>query len=1045
MKPTSLTALLVFTALCLWALPGAPAWGEAPVNDWENPDMIGRNKEAPHATLVPFPDAGLALAGDRHASPWFRSLNGDWKFHWSANPAERPLDFHRPDFDVSGWDEIPVPANWQLHGYGYPIYVNIPYAWGPPDPPHVPHDFNPVGSYRRSFEIPDDWDGRQVFLHFAGVDSAFYLWINGLEVGYSQGSRTPAEFNITEYLQPGVNTVAAAVYRYSDGSYLECQDFWRISGIFRDVFLFSVGELDIRDFQVDTLLDAEYRDARLELTVWLRNFGASPQTAAVEASLFDADGKPALDPFRTQGTVAGGDQTKVTLSADVTDPRKWSAEEPHLYTLLLSLFDQEGWVVEVLRSRVGFRSSEIKNGQLLVNGVPILLKGTNRHEHDPDTGHVVSRESMIQDILLMKQHNINAVRTSHYPNVPEWYDLTDEYGLYVIDEANIESHGIGYDPDKTLGNNPAWRKAHLDRIESMVERDKNHPSIIIWSMGNEAGDGVNFEEASDWIHQRDPSRPVHYERAEMRPHTDIYAPMYASVEEIIEYAENHDDRPLILCEYTHAMGNSNGGVKEYWDAIYEYPQLQGGFVWDWVDQGLRKEIPGRPGETYFGYGGDFEPEGVYHDDNFCMNGLVSADRTPHPGLYEIKKVYQSIRTTAVDLATGEIEIENLFDFKGLDDIEGTWTLMGDGDLLAKGDLPELDLAPGASRTVTIADLDVTPEPGVEYWLNVSYRLREDAPWADAGHEVAWEQFELPFEAPVPEPEPGSLPPLTLTESGNDVTVTGEGFTVRFDRATGTLTSFRVGETEIIHSGPRPFFWRAPIDNDRGNNMPQRSAVWRAASDNWVVDSVAVDATGPGKVRLWFSGGLPDVDSTHEITYTVFGNGEIQIDSSIRLGETDLPEMPRFGLQMTVPEEFATMAWYGRGPHESYQDRKTGARVGVYSGSVEDQYFDYSEPQENGNKTDVRWVSLSRDDGVGLEAVGMPLLSVSAHLYTTEDMEEAKHKHEMERRDFITLNLDYRQTGVGGQNSWGARPLPQHILNPESYTYSFKLRSAERPD
>ncbi|MCP4662476.1 MAG: DUF4981 domain-containing protein [bacterium] len=1008
-------------------------------DDWENPDMIGRNKEAPHATLTPFADADAALRGDRTASPWRKSLNGLWKFHWSPNPGERPVDFHRPDYDVDPWDEIPVPSNWQLHGYGYPIYTNIRYAWGEPDPPRVPHDRNPVGSYRRTFTVPDEWSGRRVVIHFAGVDSAFYLWINGRKVGYSQGSRTPAEFNITPFLKTGGNVLAAQVYRYSDGSYLECQDFWRISGIFREVFLFSVADLDIRDFQVNTDLDSNYRDARLDLTVSIRNFSDARRDFAIEAQLLDADAGPVIDPLVAESSVGGNEEVAVNLGADIADPLKWSAEHPHLYTQLLTLKDAEGSVVEVLSSKVGFRTSEIKNGRLLVNGVPILIKGTNRHEHDPITGHLVGTESMIRDIRLMKQHNLNAVRTSHYPNVPEWYDLCDRYGLYVIDEANIESHGIGYDPDKTLGNKPEWKKAHLDRTISMVERDKNHPSIIIWSLGNEGGDGVNFEATSRWIHQRDPSRPVHYERAEMRPHTDIVAPMYHRIEQIVDYAENHSDRPLILCEYSHAMGNSNGNFKDYWDAIYEHRQLQGGLVWDWADQGLLKEVPGRPGETFFAYGGDFEPPGVYHDDNFLMNGLVSADRKPHPGLKEVKKVYQYIRATAVDLEKGRLEIENLYDFKTLGFVTVSWNVTADGDVLAQGELPNLAVKPTQSQTVTIPYPAITPVPGVEYWLNLSFRLADRALWADAGHEVAWEQFKLPFKVPVPEPELTEPAKLTLEQTAEDVTIAGDELTVRFSKTTGLIESFRFRGTELIHGGPRPHFWRAPTDNDRGHGMPERCAPWRAASRHWVVTDTVVRRIGPAEIEIRMEGGLPDVKSTYEIVYTVLGNGEIKVDNRFQPGSVELPELPRFGMQMTIPAAFETITWYGRGPHESYWDRKAGAAVGVYSGSVDEQYVDYSEPQENGNKTDVRWVSLTRSDGVGIQALGMPLLSVSAHRYTTEDMEKAKHKYEMQRRDFVTLNLDYKQTGVGGDDSWGARPHPEYTLEAKPYQYSFRLR------
>jgi beta-galactosidase len=1028
-------AIILASGLYLLATVGCT--NNQPAADWEDPSIIARNKEAPHATLLPYPDVATAMADDSGGSPWFLSLNGTWKFQWSPNPAARPSDFYLPEYDVATWDEIPVPANWQLHGYGYPIYTNIRYAWGEPDPPRVPHDFNPVGSYRRSFTVPEDWDGRQVLIHFAGVDSAFYLWINGEQVGYSQGSRTPAEFNITSYLQPGENQVAAEVYRYSDGSYLECQDFWRISGIFREVYLYSVAELDIRDFQVHTILDDSYQDAELKIDTRVRSFSPVPRSFELEAQLLDDHDQPVHEALVSAATVEGNQELAVELATMIESPRKWSAEHPELYTLLLTLKDTEGAVIEVVSCKVGFRKVEIKDGQLLINGVPVLIKGTNRHEHDPDTGHVVSTESMVRDILLMKRHNLNAVRTSHYPNVPEWYDLCDRYGLYLIDEANIESHGIGYDPDKTLGNRPEWQEAHLDRTIRMVERDKNHPSVIIWSLGNEGGDGVCFEATSAWIHQRDPSRPVHYERAEMRPHTDIYCPMYASVEEISEYAKKHSDRPLILCEYSHAMGNSNGNLKEYWKAIHQHRQLQGGFIWDWVDQGLRKPVPDRPGETYFGYGGDFEPEGVYHDDNFLMNGLVSADRVPHPGLIELKKVYEYIDVTAIDLEQGRVAIENQYDFSNLAFVTGHWQVRADDQELASGRLPGLDIDPWQSRELDIPLPAIDPQPGVEYWLNLSFRLAEDTIWAEQGHEVAWAQLQLPFS--VPKHDLVAKQELVLTEGDDRVVITGGAFSVELSKSAGTITSLRHQGVELIQTGPLPHFWRAPTDNDRGNDMPERCAVWRAASRSWEITEADVSQQEPSRVEARFRGSLPDVDAVHEVVYTVLGSGDIVVTSSFEPGETELPELPRFGMQMTVPAGFETMTWYGRGPHESYWDRKAGAAVGVYSGSVDEQYVSYSEPQENGNKTDVRWLSLTNANGVGLLAVGMPLLSVSAHHYTTEQMEEAKHRHQMERRDEITVNLDYRQTGVGGDDSWGARPLDQYILTAKAYSYSFRLR------
>ena len=1052
MSPSARRVVFVVLSACL--LPTWPVAGSDEVRpDWENLEVVGRNKQASHATLMPFSDRETALRADRSVSPWFKSLNGNWKFHWSPNPAERPLDFHDPSVDVAAWDEIPVPSNWQLHGYGYPIYTNIRYAWGDADPPNVPRDFNPVGSYRREFSIPEDWDGRQVFLHFAGVDSAFYVWVNGHEVGYSQGSRTPAEFDITSFLESGTNIVAAEVYRYSDGSYLECQDMWRISGIFRDAFLFSVDDLDIRDFEVRTPLDESYRDARLELTVWLRSFIESSRPAIVEAELLDAAGEPVIETLSVGAEVAAGAESALELSAEIVNPLKWSAETPNLYTLLLTLKDEDGSIVEVLSSNVGFRSSEIKDGRLLVNGAPITLRGVNRHEHHPVTGHYVDTESMIDDILLMKRHNINAVRASHYPATPEWYELTDRYGLYVIDEANIESHGIGYEPDKTLGNKSEWLLSHMDRTVSMVERDKNHPSVIIWSLGNEGGDGIVFEETSRWIKQRDPSRPVHYERAELRPHTDIFAPMYYRIPEIVAYAENHDDRPLILCEYSHAMGNSNGNFADYWEAIYEHPRLQGGFVWDWADQGLYKEVPGRPGETYFAYGGDFEPEGVYHDDNFLMNGLVSADRTPHPALEEVKKVYQPLRIAAVDLANGQIAIENLYDFLDMGLLEGSYSLSADGVAFAGGPLrapaerrapaPPLSIGPGERLIVTIPTLlpeaSHEPQPGVEYWLDIRFRLAEDTPWAEAGHLVAWEQFLLPDMMPAEELDPATLPAVEVRETGDRITVTGADFAAAVDLSSGTLDSYVFRGTQLIRTGPRPHFWRAPTDNDKGHGMPERCAPWKAASANWEIRGTDVRRLGAGDVEVHVTGWLPAVEAEADVVYRFLGNGDVEIATAMHPTHRSLPELPRFGMQMTVPGAFETIVWYGRGPHENYQDRNTGAAVGVYHSTVTEQFFDYSEPQENGNRTDVRWVSLRRDDGVGLQAVGARPLSVTALRHTTEDLETAKHSYELPRRDYVTLNLDLAQSGVGGDDSWGARPHAQYTLPPNAYHYAFTLR------
>ncbi len=630
-------------------LAGQGALRAAQPNDWENPQLLAIGTERPHATMTVYADAESAAAGDREKSPYRLSLNGPWRFHWVGKPADRPRDFFQLDFNDRAWSTIPVPSNIEMQGYGVPIYVNIPYPWERPNPPHIPHDNNPVGSYRRTFTVPASWANREVFLHFDGVNSFFYLWINGRKVGLSKGSRTPAEFNITRYLRPGENLLAAEVYRWNDGSYLEDQDFWRLSGIFRDVYLWSSDRLHVRDFEVLPTLDAQCRDARLKLTAQVRNLGDKETRFTLEAVLLDNAGRPLVRlPLQAARAPAGG-EVAVRLDAPVAGPRKWSAEDPYLYRLLLTLRRASGELVEVIPSNVGFRKVEIKDGLLLVNNRRVLFKGVNRHEFDPDTGQYVSVESMLRDIRLMKQHNINAVRTCHYPNAPAWYDLCDRYGIYLIGEANLESHGMGYGA-ASLAKKPEWLAAHMDRTQRMVERDKNHPSVIIWSLGNEAGDGPNFEATSAWIKHRDPTRPVHYERAEMRPHTDIVCPMYARPKNVAAYAEKHQARPYILCEYAHAMGNSTGNLAEYWDLFYTRPQLQGAFVWDWVDQGLRKAIPAdararyrgpqgsTPPTTFWAYGGDFGPPGTPSDDNFCCNGLVSPDRRPHPASTRSKSV-----------------------------------------------------------------------------------------------------------------------------------------------------------------------------------------------------------------------------------------------------------------------------------------------------------------------------------------------------------------------------------------------------------------------
>ncbi len=1038
-------------------------------NDWENPKITSIGTERPHATMAIFPDAASTVVGDWAKSPYYASLNGDWKFHWVPKPADRPQHFFETTFDDSAWKTIPVPSNIELQGYGVPIYLNIPYPWGKPDPPHIPHDNNPVGSYRRHFTAPESWAGREVYLHFGGVNSFFYVWINGQKVGLGKGSRTPNEFNVTRFLKPGDNLLAVEVYRWNDGSYLEDQDFWRLSGIFRDVYLWSTDPVHVRDYTVVADLTDGYTNGRLNLSAEISNLGSGDAEVELDAVLLDASGKTVAQLPAKRAKAPAGGQAVVASQCSVEGPKKWSAEDPNLYKLVLTLKRAGGEVIEATACNVGFRKVEIAGGLLLVNGQRILIKGVDRHEHDPDTGHHVSVESMVRDIRLMKQHNINAVRTSHYPNEPAWYDLCDRYGIYLIDEANIESHGLGYDA-ASLAKKPEWLAAHMDRTQRMVERDKNHPSIIIWSLGNEAGDGPNFVATSGWIKSRDKTRPVQYERALQASHTDIVCPMYAKPQTLAGYVSKPQTRPLIECEYAHAMGNSTGNLWEYWDLFYSKPQLQGGFIWDWVDQGIRTPVPEKlgpdcrkpinplaemrtaspPKKTYWAYGGDFGPPGTPSDGNFCCNGLVSPARRPHPGIHQVKKCYQYIHCKPAALENGEVTVTNWYDFTDLADIaEATWRLRADDQVVQEGRVADLALAPHERRTVRIPFAPMAAEPGVEYWLDLVFHLKKDTLWAPAGHEIAWEQFKLPWSAAasseVPQKPSADAPKLTLAQDDAKATVQGSDFSLVIDKKCGWLVSLKHRGTELIEQPLRPDFWRAPTDNDRGNDMPRRCAVWRNAYRSWKMTGIQIEQADPQTVNVSVKAELPDVSSQYALTYRIGSDGRIVVDAKFTPGGTNLPELPRFGMQMAMPAGFETLTWYGHGPWETYCDRKD-AWVSVFRGKVADQYFsDYVEPCESGNKVGVRWVALSDADGTGLLAVSMPLLSVNAMHYTAEELERAKHPYELQSCAPVILNLDWKQMGVGGDDSWGAKPHALYRLMPQPYAYRFCLLPFSKDD
>ncbi len=1006
--------------------------------DWENPAVIARGVEPPHATLFPYPDEASARAGQRAASPWYRLLNGRWRFCYLPHPGAVPRGFAEPSFADETWDTIPVPSNWQMLGYGKPIYRNAGYCF-PVDPPRVP-DENPVGLYRTTFEVPASWSERRVSLTFDGVNSACYVWVNGREVGYSQGSRIPAEFDITPHLRPGANVLAVQVLQWCDGSYLEDQDMWRLSGIFRDVYLVASPPVHVRDVTLRTRLDDKYEDAVLEVSAAVRNATERAcKGCRLTASLLDAEGRAVAEAVVAQGLAVGaGEEVSLAAELEVQRPRKWSAEEPNLYTLLLSLAGPGEGERTVLPFAVGFRQLEIAEGRFLLNGVPLKLRGVNRHEMHPDLGQAVSLDSMIQDIVLMKQHNINAVRTSHYPDDPRWLELCDRYGLYVIDEADLETHGFAALGDwARLSADPEWREAYLDRARRMVHRDKNHPSVIMWSLGNESGYGANHDAMAAWIRETDPTRFIHYEGAGAAPMVDVVSVMYPTVERLIAEGRRDDDpRPFLMCEYAHAMGNGPGNLKEYWEAIWEHPRLLGGCVWEWVDHGIRQHT--ESGEEWFAYGGDFGDEP--HDGNFCIDGLNFPDRVPHTGLVEYKKILEPVQVAARDLRAGKLQITNRYQFISLAHLEGAWSVSRDGCVVRQGVLPTLDTPPGEATEVTLPyDLDSLP-PGGEYFLEVRFTLAHATPWADRGHEVAWAQFPLPVEAPAPAPvRLDDLPPIEVSESEAAIVVRAEEFRLCFDRHLGTIAELEWRGQPLLTAGPRLNVWRAPTDND-----VHIAREWRKAGLDRLqhrVDGVEVVAAPGSAVCLEARStlGSPSLPPAFacRYRYTIYGTGDIVIAVAVE-PQRELPSLPRLGLQMRLPRELDQFAWYGRGPHESYVDRKESARVGLWQGTVQEQYVPYVNPQENGNKSDVRWAAVTDLRGAGLLAVGMPLLNVSVHHYTPEDLTRARHTYELVPRQETILHLDHAQAPLGSQ-SCGPGPLEKYLLRPERVEFRVRLR------
>ncbi|GHF22435.1 glycoside hydrolase family 2 TIM barrel-domain containing protein [Streptomyces morookaense] len=1027
------------------------------------PETFQVNREPARTPLVPFADLASALDGRPEASPYYRSLNGDWHFTWSRNPGERPADFSADDFDDSGWDRITVPGNWELQGYPEPVYFNVRYPWcgyEQPDPPQVPTGFNPVGSYRRAFTVPRTWTGRHVLLSFQGVKSAFCVWVNGRLVGYSEDSYAPAEFDLTPYVRTGadepLNSLAVEVYRWSSGSWLEDQDMIDLSGIFRDVYLYAVSPVHVHDLFVRTELDADCRDAGLIVTATVRSRqGPRPGPHQLQATLYDTEGAPVL---ALTGTARfdGSAEATVELGARVAGPALWSAEDPALYLLTIELADPQGDIIDVQRTRVGFRTVRWGPGELTVNGRPMVFRGVNRHETDPDRGQAVTEQRMVEDIRIMKQHNINAVRTSHYPNHPRWLELCDEYGLYVIDEANLETHEVR---DSLPADLPEWAGACLDRVRSLVERDKNHPSVVMWSLGNEAGQGGVFRAMADWVHRRDPSRPVHYEG--MNAVADVESRMYATPAEVAAYGLSGNPKPYILCEYAHSMGNSTGNLQEYWDVIEAHPTLHGGFIWDFADQAVRLPMPGDPGRSYLSYGGDWGI-GSLSDGNFCCNGLVAADRTPHPALHEVKKVYQPVQFTAAAPGTGAgtLRIANRQLFTGLEAYDLRWEVICDGTPVQTGTTSAPEAAPGRTVTVSLPlEPPEKPEPGAEYWLNVSCVLREGTRWAEAGHVVAAEQLALPWrEAPPPKRRASRPPALRVARAPHAVTVAGSCLELVLDVFTGSFTTFRCHDRTLLTDGPVPNFWRAPTDNDIGRGAQITSRTWRDAGARRTVTGIQVERPSPAEVVIAVTAALPTAPAVSRWTtvFTVHADGDLHVRHTLAPG-AGLPDLPLVGALLTVPGEFTDLSWYGRGPHENYQDRRTSAFVGRHRLSLNapdtagSSFMPYERPQQAGNAVDVRSASLTAPDGAGLCVLAdagsaaadgdtHQLLEISALPWSPFELEGPRHPHELKPGDGTVLGVNHRQTGVGGNDSWGAPPLEAYLLHADrDYSYAYLLR------
>lgn len=1023
-------------ALCLCLLGGLSANGQT-FKEWQDPEVNAVNREPMHGNFFAYENRLKAENADMTDSDLYMSLNGIWKFNWVKDADARPVDFWKTGFNDKGWDDMRVPGMWQLSGYGMPVYVNKGYAWKndcPSNPPVVPVENNNVGSYRKSFMIPADWSGKDVVIHFGSVTSNLYLWVNGKYVGYSEDSKLEAEFNITRFIQPGKkNLIAFQVFRWCDGTYLEDQDFILYSGVARDTYLYARNKKRIDDVRITPDLDEAYLNGSLDIALNLKG------NSKVLLELKDAENKTVCEK-----TVQGSGAVKAAMQLD--NPHKWTAETPYLYTLFATVLQGEKQT-EVVPVKVGFRKVEIKNSQLLVNGQPVLIKGVNRHEMDPDGGYIVTRERMIEDIRIMKQFNVNAVRTSHYPDDNLWYELCDKYGLYVVAEANLESHGIvRFYPKKSLAKDPRYTKAHIERNERNLQRGYNHPSIIIWSLGNEAGYGPNFEKAYDWVHAEDPFRPIQYEQARIEGKTDIFCPMYYEFDQCEKYLNNPAyKKPLIQCEYAHAMGNSLGGFDTYWNMIRKYQQYQGGFIWDFVDQSCRWE--GKYGKTILAYGGDFNRFDASRK-NFCNNGLISPDRVPHPHMYECGFYYQNI-WTELGNQLHEVKVYNENFFRDLSDYYMEWELLKDGSSVRSGRIENLNI--DAQQTETVSVPWGLTDSNHEWLLNVSYHLKNQEGLLPARHLVAQNQLVLSAyraESLAMKNEVKGrqelVVPVIKSNNMNCIEVYGENFNIQFDKKTGYLDSYQVNGEQLlaVDGALTPNFWRAPTDNDYGGDYQLANEVWKNPTlkllslEHEMKDDLA-------EIHAVYT--IKEVDAKLYLSYVINNLGAVKVTQKMQADKSKkVARMFRFGMQLVMPKSFEKLTYYGRGPIENYSDRKGSANLGIYEQTVTEQYYPYGRPQENGNKTDIRWWNLKNIKGDGLQIVGEQPFSASALHYSIASLDggmdkDQTHAEELVEDDLTNVLIDKVQQGLACENSWGALPEASYLLPYGDYEFTFVLK------